>query len=112
MLFHVLHLKRSDVFLDIGHGVGNTCLQAAYCIGCEARGIEIIKDRYQVSLDFAQKLDDVAREKSDSLFAKTGRRVSVFHHHTGEIFQFFKKNVRLLSDAAFVPHLPCCTHQP
>ena len=59
----MLRLKRSDVFLDIGHGVGNTCLQASYCTGCESRGIEIIKDRYDVSLDFANQIGELAREQ-------------------------------------------------
>jgi precorrin-6B methylase 2 len=40
LLTTVLRLERHEVFLDVGHGAGNTCLQAAYTIGCEARGIE------------------------------------------------------------------------
>ncbi|KAL3913137.1 MAG: hypothetical protein SGILL_006611, partial [Bacillariaceae sp.] len=31
----ILDLKQDDVFLDIGHGIGNTCLHAAFCVGCE-----------------------------------------------------------------------------
>lgn len=62
ILFDVLKLKRSDIFLDIGHGVGNACLQAAYCVGCESRGIEIIKDRYGVSLEFQAQIETMACE--------------------------------------------------
>ena len=40
ILEKVLKVDKTQVFLDIGHGLGNTCLQAAYTIGCEARGIE------------------------------------------------------------------------
>ena len=40
VLEQVLKVDKSEVFLGIGHGVGNTCLQAAYTIGCKARGIE------------------------------------------------------------------------
>jgi hypothetical protein len=40
LLEHVLKVDKSQVFLDIGHGLGNTCMQEAYTIGCEARGIE------------------------------------------------------------------------
>jgi len=36
----ILDLQATNLFLDIGHGIGNTCLQAAYTIGCDARGIE------------------------------------------------------------------------
>jgi Histone methylation protein DOT1 len=52
-LFQVLRLKRSDIFLDIGHGIGNCCLQATYCNGCESRGIEVVPDRYNISLKVA-----------------------------------------------------------
>ena len=40
ILEKVLKVDKTQVFLDIGHGLGSTCLQAAYTIGCEARGIE------------------------------------------------------------------------
>jgi precorrin-6B methylase 2 len=60
-MFQVLRMKRSDIFLDVGHGIGNSCLQAAYCMGCEARGIEVVKKRFTISLDFEQGLRDVAK---------------------------------------------------
>jgi hypothetical protein len=42
-MLSILEVTRHDVFLDIGHGIGNTCLYASYCIGCESRGIEVVK---------------------------------------------------------------------
>lgn len=54
-------MKRSDIFLDVGHGIGNSCLQAAYCTGCESRGIEVVKDRFNISLDFQNALGEMTR---------------------------------------------------
>jgi precorrin-6B methylase 2 len=66
LLFLLLRLKRLDVFLDVGHGVGNFCLQAAYCTGCEARGIEVVRDRYNVSLQFMTDLQQMASQLDDN----------------------------------------------
>ena len=49
-------MKRDDVFLDIGHGIGNTCIQAAYTVGCEARGIEVVFGRNSVAEVFRDNL--------------------------------------------------------
>jgi Histone methylation protein DOT1 len=62
ILFLLLRLTRQDVFLDVGHGVGNFCLQAAYCTGCEARGIEVVRDRYNISLKFMTELQQMSSQ--------------------------------------------------
>lgn len=68
----VLDLKKEDVFVDIGHGIGNSVLQAAFTIGCESRGIELIKYRNSVATDFQKNLEQ-------QLFAEDDRKV-------GEVF--------------------------
>lgn len=45
-IFDITGLKRNDIFLDIGHGIGNAPIQAAVTLGCEARGLELVKDRF------------------------------------------------------------------
>ncbi|KAH8053007.1 hypothetical protein JL720_14790 [Aureococcus anophagefferens] len=42
------NLKASEVFVDIGCGVGNATMQMACTVGCEARGIELMPDRHIV----------------------------------------------------------------
>ncbi len=48
-IFDVMDLKSSDIFLDLGHGLGLPSIQAAYTRGCEARGIELEKERFCLS---------------------------------------------------------------
>ena len=50
------------MFLDIGHGIGNACLQAAFTAGCEARGIEVIEDRQSIAEAFRDFLRMRAEE--------------------------------------------------
>lgn len=45
----IASLKRSDVFLDIGSGVGNAVMQIACTVGCESWGIEIMHSRHIVA---------------------------------------------------------------
>jgi hypothetical protein len=66
MLLDVLQVRAEDVFVDIGHGIGNTVLQAAYTIGCESRGIEVVKDRDWVSREFAAKLQTILNERKET----------------------------------------------
>ncbi|CAB9500598.1 lysine N-methyltransferase, H3 lysine-79 specific [Seminavis robusta] len=73
LVFHILRLKRTDIFLDVGHGIGNFCLQAAYCRGCEARGIEVVRDRFNVSQQFAAKLEQMSLETDGERFRKPGK---------------------------------------
>ena len=55
----ILRLNSDSCFLDIGHGIGNTCLQAAYTFGCEARGIEVDADRSNWGSKFHDRLNDL-----------------------------------------------------
>lgn len=52
-----LNLQPSDLFLDIGHGLGSLVLQAAYTKGCQARGIELDHDRNVVAGEYARNLE-------------------------------------------------------
>jgi hypothetical protein len=51
----VASLKYFHLFLDIGHGVGNTVLQAAYTVGCESLGIELVNLRAERADVYADK---------------------------------------------------------
>jgi len=48
-MFEIGGLQRGHSFVDIGHGLGNLPLQAAYTIGCESRGLELVGDRCDIS---------------------------------------------------------------
>jgi SAM-dependent methyltransferase len=56
LMNNILGLTRDDVFLDIGHGIGNTCLQAALTAGCEARGIEVVFSRNSIAGVFRDRM--------------------------------------------------------
>lgn len=51
----ISELKWFHVFLDIGHGVGNAVLQAAYTVGCESLGIELVNLRAERADVYAAK---------------------------------------------------------
>ena len=42
-------LGKDKVFCDIGHGIGNLPIQAAFTHGCESRGIEMVGDRHAIA---------------------------------------------------------------
>jgi cyclopropane fatty-acyl-phospholipid synthase-like methyltransferase len=80
LLVNILQLKDDDVFLDLGHGIGNICIQAAYTIGCEARGIELVKARHLVAKDVLRSLTEsnairMATEKTVSLTVKRSQPI-------------------------------------
>lgn len=54
-----MKLTIHDVFVDIGHGIGNTLFQAAYTTGCSVRGIEVMKGRNFVAQRFLIALDEI-----------------------------------------------------
>ncbi len=54
----VLQLDQNDIFIDIGHGIGNALLQAAYTMGCESRGIEVVDSRNFLAMRFSQNLNE------------------------------------------------------
>jgi hypothetical protein len=66
VLKKVLHLRRSDVFVDFGAGLGNTVVQAAYTFGCKSKGIEMVENRHSTSLVYKIRLQELAE-----LYART-----------------------------------------
>lgn len=74
VLERVAALKWFQVFLDIGHGVGNTVLQGAYTIPAyEARGIELVGFRHERAQVYEQKLkelDTLINQKRDGKVRK------------------------------------------
>ena len=58
LLDDVLRLDHDtgDVFVDVGHGIGNAVFQAAYVNKCEARGIEVVESRNVIAVAFADSL--------------------------------------------------------
>lgn len=42
-------LSRDSKFLDIGSGIGQTCIQVAATVGCLSRGVELDRERYTAS---------------------------------------------------------------
>jgi cyclopropane fatty-acyl-phospholipid synthase-like methyltransferase len=49
-------LTSGHVFLDVGHGIGNACLQAAFTVGCKAKGVELVEARYFASKAFHRSI--------------------------------------------------------
>lgn len=69
IVFDVLELDaKEDVFVDVGHGIGNTVNQAAYTRGCRSRGIEVAQPRFDVSLRYAQSLERARNHSKSSTF--------------------------------------------
>lgn len=60
------------MFLDIGHGIGNTCIQVAFTVGCEARGIEVVAGRYDVSTVLRTQMKVLAKKYRYSGRMKVG----------------------------------------
>jgi len=56
-----MNLSKEHVFVDLGHGIGNACLQASYTIGCRSRGIELVDSRFFVSEAFHRSLAKVTQ---------------------------------------------------
>jgi Histone methylation protein DOT1 len=65
----ILGLTMDDVFLDIGHGIGNTCMHAAFTVGCEARGIEVVYSRNFIATAFRDNLVGQHRQLGPSRIA-------------------------------------------
>jgi hypothetical protein len=57
LLRKILCIQPNETFVDIGHGIGTLVLQAAYTIGCDARGIELVEDRNVLACAFALDLE-------------------------------------------------------
>jgi len=50
-IFDLMELKSTDVFIDIGHGIGSVVLQAAFTRGCDSRGIELKQKRNSLATE-------------------------------------------------------------
>jgi hypothetical protein len=50
MFRYALNLSEDDRFVDVGHGLGLVPIQASYMFGCNSCGIELLPQRYSVSL--------------------------------------------------------------
>ena len=73
MIFKVMGIQRNSCFVDLGSGIGNTVLQAAYTIGCDAKGIECIPDRAAVADDFKKEIEHIAlQHKGPDLLEEFG----------------------------------------
>ena len=57
-----LGITDKDTALDIGSGVGNVLLQIAATCGCEARGLELLKDRAIVGTALSGALDEAIND--------------------------------------------------
>lgn len=71
----ILKLEKDDVFVDIGHGIGNTVLQAAYTVGCESRGIELVTDRNSIARQFQANIEgqlSILRKVGDIRSSRVG----------------------------------------
>lgn len=53
-------------FLDIGHGIGNLCLQAAYMFGCRAKGIEIDEGRNSVAIRLKSHFESICSQQKET----------------------------------------------
>lgn len=58
-IFQIMNLQPTDIFIDLGHGIGNATLQAAYTRGCESRGIEMLQDRCFIADRFKERLAEI-----------------------------------------------------
>jgi Histone methylation protein DOT1 len=56
---NIWNLQPNDMFVDIGHGVGIVALQAAYTIGCESRGIEVVGARNVIAESILASVDAI-----------------------------------------------------
>ena len=97
----VMGLKWFHTFLDIGHGVGNTVLQAAYTVGCESLGIEVVSVRHDRAVVYQEKLaelDDLLNKKRDGKNYSVGPvRMRHGSLEAPEHFNFLTQNI----DVAF-----------
>lgn len=69
----ITRLAPGDIFLDIGHGIGNAALQCAFTIGCESRGVEIVPERCRI----AEQFRDILFECVGVVATEEGGRVNI-----------------------------------
>lgn len=80
-------MKKSEVFIDVGHGIGNAVLQAAFTIGCESRGIEVVPDRCQIADQFCELMFEKFETSSCRLDQDEVSR-SKKHYDQFQVLQF------------------------
>lgn len=78
-------MKATDVFIDIGHGIGSAVLQAAFTRGCESRGIELMEDRNL----FAEHFNGHLRQQQMSEKGKNQSNIDVRKKNYDFPFNFF-----------------------
>jgi hypothetical protein len=49
-------LHKDDLFIDLGHGIGNAPLQMALTVGCESRGLEFDEGRANLAIVLADEV--------------------------------------------------------
>ena len=100
MLTELLELEASDIFVDLGHGLGNAVMQAAYTHGCTSRGIELVKSRFAFSCGIQRELSEMVgyapvelknggldESKYRDFLTESGKRVmKVFCNNFGDVF--------------------------
>jgi len=67
-------IKRSDLFLDVGSGIGSVCIQIAAMVGCPAIGVESVEARHNLAVESR----DIFLEKFKKEFSHDLN--IVFHH--------------------------------
>jgi len=60
-----MQIGKYHIFVDLGHGIGNACLQASYTLGCKSNGIELVDARFYASEAFRRCFAKVAAEKKN-----------------------------------------------
>jgi len=67
-IIEMTNLKPHEIFLDIGHGLGNAVIQASFTIGCESRGIEVVPERCRMAELFRElmmeRVEEIGMEES------------------------------------------------
>lgn len=74
LLRNILDVQPNEVFIDIGHGIGSLVLQAAYTIGCQGRGIEVVEDRNFLATLFYNELEEQRIQLHEN---RDGRKTNV-----------------------------------
>ena len=97
----VMKLEKSHVFLDIGHGLGNMVLQAAYTVGCQSRGIEAVGDRHSKAEIYKGRMNEIHNLYNKERDGKKYHVGTVQMHHGSledpKLFTFLTKCI----DVAF-----------
>ena len=85
----IMNLRPDSTFIDFGHGIGNTCLQAAYTIGCESKGIELVDARYFASEAMRRGMAKVVNINRQTAVSSQYRLIGVISSfsHCGTVSQ-------------------------